>query len=106
MAIITKIIADFQTRITAKISIGGTSASIKDNVDLDGVTLPDGYYFFTLDGDSGLKEYIYCLKTGTDLTNIYSVSYQGVKTSGVVKEHRYAASIEITNFAQLKLLSD
>lgn len=106
MATITKIIADFQTRLTAKISVGGTSGALQSNLDSDGNALPNGYYFFTLDGDNGLKEYIYCQLTDTILSNIYSVSVQGVKTSGTKREHRFRALIEITNFAQIKLLGE
>ena len=106
MSTITKIIADFQTRLSAQITAGGTSGIISNNFDSDGNVLPDGYYFFTLDGNNSLKEYIYCLKTGTALTNIYSVSCQGVKVSGTKRTHRYAALVGLTNFAQLKLLND
>lgn len=106
MAVITKIIADFQTRLQAKISIGGTTGELQTNLDADGEELPDGYYFLTLDGDNGLKEYIYCLLTGTALSEIYNVSCRGVKTSGTKREHRFRALTEITDFAQIKLLND
>ena len=103
---ITKIIANFSTRLNNKLGVSGTTGELQSNLDLDGEALPTGYYFFTLDGDNSLKEYIYCLKTGNALTNIYSVSSQGVKTAGVKKTHNYNCLVEITNFAQLKLLSD
>ena len=106
MSTISKIIADFSTRLTAQISIGGTSGVLQSNLDADGNALPDGYYFFTLDGNNASKEYIYCLKTGTALSGIYSVSVQGVKTSGTKRVHRYASLVGLTNFDQLKLLND
>lgn len=106
MAQITKIIADFQTRLTGKISVGGTSGELQSNLDEDGEALPNGYYFFTIDGDNALKEYIFCQLTGSALSGIYSVSCQGVKTEGVIREHRFGSLIEITNFGQIKLLND
>lgn len=106
MSTITKIVADFQTRLSTKISIGGTSGILQSNLDADGNALPNGYYFLTLDGDNALKEYIFCQLTGNALSNIYSVSVQGVKTSGTIREHRFSCLVELTNFAQIKLLND
>jgi len=106
MTKIANIIADFETQLAYKIAIGEKSCSIQNNIDNDGVTLPNGYYYFTLDGGSNEKEHIYCLLTGKNLTDIKSVSRQGVKTEGVTREHRYGASVGITNFATIRYIND
>lgn len=114
MATRTYIAGDFDTRLASQINVGGTSGALISNVDADNHAIPDGYYFFTIDGGNALKEYIYCLLTTNvalgittyDLTNIYSVSVQGVQTVGTVRVHRYSATVEITNFANLFLANN
>jgi len=106
MTKIANIVADFETQLAYKIAIGEKSCSIQNNIDNDGVTLPNGYYYFTLDGGSNEKEHIYCKLTGKNLTDIKSVSRQGVKTEGVTREHRYGASVGITNFATIRYIND
>lgn len=104
--LLTKLAADFTTQLAAAISIGGTTGTLLSQTDDDGNTLPDGVYVFTLDGSSSNKEYIRCTKTGTALTSIQSLSRQGALTSGVVRAHRIGASVSITDWAQLKYLTD
>lgn len=106
MSTITKIIAGFNTTLAEKASVGATSIRLFNNKDLDGNQLPNGYYTFTLDGNNALKEFVYGLLTDTVVTEVQSVSFQGVKTSGTKREHRYNASVSLTNFAHLKLLND
>ena len=106
MTKIANIIADFETQLAYKIAAGEKSCSIQNNIDNDGVTLPNGYYYFTLDGGSNKKEHIYCKLTGKNLTEIESVSRQGVRTEGVAREHRYDSSIGITNFATIRYIND
>lgn len=101
-----KIIADFQTSLATTISIGGTSGTLVSNTDDDGVTLPNGRYFFTIDGGNTFKEHISCTLTGKEMTDICSVSRQGVETSGAVKSHRVGATIIITDFAHIKKLNN
>ncbi|MBM3204883.1 hypothetical protein FJZ48_02810, partial [Candidatus Uhrbacteria bacterium] len=103
---LAKIVADFRTSLATKIAVGGTSATLQSITDDDLVVLPNGTYFFTLDGDSSKKEHIVCTLTGTALTNIKSVSRQGVQTVGVVREHRVGASVVITDFAHIRYLND
>lgn len=100
------IVADFKTSLAAKITVGSTTGSIQNNLDDDGVVLPTGKYYFTLDADSSVKEHITCTLTGKNLTNIKSVSRQGVETVGVVREHRIGASVSITDFAHIKTIND
>ena len=103
---LAKIIADFQTSLATTISIGGVSGTLVSNTDDDGKTLPNGRYFFTIDGGNAFKEHISCTLTGKEMTDIYSVSRQGVETSGAVKSHRVGATIIITDFAHIKKLND
>jgi len=98
---IKKLLADFRTSLSAKISAGGTSGSIQNNLDDDGVILPTGSYYFTLDADNAQKEHIRATLTAKNLTDIYSVSRQGVETSGTVREHRIGATVSITDFAHI-----
>ena len=103
---LAKIIADFQTSLATTIAVGGTSGTLVSNTDDDGVTLPNGRYFFTIDGGNTFKEHISCTLTGKEMTDIHSVSRQGVETSGAVKSHRVGATIIITDFAHIKKLND
>lgn len=101
-----KIIADFRTSLAVKMSVGATTGTLQSATDDDGVSLPAGTYYFTIDGDNSQKEHIKCSLSGTALTSVYSVSRQGVKTSGAVREHRIGASVTITNFAHIKEIAD
>jgi hypothetical protein len=104
--VVPKIVADFTTQLSTALAVGGTTASIALNVDDDGVTLVDGFYYFTLDGASSAKECISCTKTGTSLSAIKSVSRQGIETSGVVRAHRIGCSVVITDWATYKSYID
>lgn len=95
------IIADFTTTLASALSIGGTTATLSSATDDDGVALPTGRYFLTLDGSNSSKEHISCTLTGTALTNIKTVSRQGVETAGVLRVHRIGASVSITDFAHI-----
>jgi len=101
-----KILSDFTTQLAAKIAVGGTTGTLQSNTDDDGITLPDGQFYFTLDGNNSQKEHIQCQKTGTALTAIYSVSRQGALASGVVREHRVGCSVVITDFLHIKAMND
>lgn len=95
------IIADFTTQLASELAVGGTTATLSSATDDDGVALPSGRYFFTLDGANSKKEHISCDLVGTALTNIKTVSRQGVETAGVLRKHRIGASIGITDFAHI-----
>lgn len=100
------ILADFTTQLSSEISVGGTTATLASNLDDDGVALPNGLVYLTLDGSNSSKEHIQAVKTGTSLASIMSVSRQGVLTSGSVRKHRIGASVAITDFATIKYLTD
>lgn len=100
-SLLAVICADFTTQLATEISVGGTTATLSSATDDDGVALPAGRYFFTIDGANSSKEHISCTLSGTSLTSIKSVSRQGVETSGVARKHRIGASVTITDFAHI-----
>lgn len=100
------ILADFQTTLSTEIAIGGTTATLSSATDDDGVALPSGRYFFTLDNSNSTKEHISCDLVGTALTNIKSLSRQGVETTGTVRKHRIGASVTLTDFGHIKFIND
>lgn len=100
------ILADFTTSLSTKLDVGGTSATLVSATDDDGVALPAGVYFFTLDGNNSQKEHIVCTLSGTSITGIYSVSRQGVETSGVARVHRIGCTVSITDFGHIKFIND
>lgn len=100
-----KIIADFTTQLATKLTVGLTTATLQSATDDDGVAIPNGHYFFTLDGSNSRKEHIACTVVGTAVTAIKSVSRQGVETVGVLREHRVGASVTITDFAHIKKIN-
>ncbi len=105
-SLLAKIIGDFNTQLATKLAVGGTSATLASATDDDGVALPAGRYFFTIDGDNSNKEHISCSLSSTALTSIKSVSRQGVETSGVVRVHRIGATVVITDFKHIKAIND
>lgn len=103
---LAKIIADFRTTLATEIAVGGTSATLQSATDDDGVALPTGTYFFTIDGENSQKEHIVCTCTAGALTSISTVSRQGVQASGVLRKHRIGATVTITDFAHIMYIND
>ena len=106
MSTLPKIVADLTLQLAVKIAIGGTTGTLSSNVDDDGVTLPDGLFYFTFDGNNAQREHVSCTKTGTALTAIKTVSRQAVETLGVLREHRVGATVVMTDFATYKAYVD
>lgn len=103
------IIADFKTSLAAKITVGGTTGTLLSATDDDGVVLPNGKYFFTIDGDNSSKEHISCDLVGTTkaITNIKTVARgTGIETAGTLREHRIGATVTITDFAHIKKINN
>lgn len=96
---IPKVVADFETTLSGKVSAGATTATLQSGVDSDGNTLADGLYSFTIDrSNSSLKEHFVAdLASGTALTNVQSVDRRGNLTSGFARDHRAGANIIISN---------
>lgn len=100
------ILADFTTSLAGAMAVGATSATLQSATDDDGVALVTGTYYFTLDGSNSSKEHIRCTLTGTALTSIYSISRQGVATSGCARAHRLGATVTLTDFAHLLVINN
>lgn len=103
---LTTIIADFQTQLASKIAVGATSMVLQSALDDDGTSLPSGEYCFTIDKNNSSKEYLVGTLSGSAVTALKNVTRQGVQASGAVREHRTGATIEITDFADLKYIGD
>lgn len=101
-----KIIADFETQLATAISVGTTSFTLSSATDDDGVALPAGLYYFTVDNSSTQKEYLAGTLSGVSVTAVLSVSRQGAETSGAVRAHRIGASVILTDFATYKKYMD
>lgn len=106
---LSRIVSDFETQISvAAIAIGATSFKIQSVVDLDGETLSDGIYCFTLDRDSTAnKEYLIGqLTTATKtVSSVSSVDRQGNLTANVQKAHRIGANVIISDHSILAAIS-
>lgn len=100
------ILADFTTNLASALAVGATSATLQSATDDDGVALPNGTYFFTLDGENSSKEHIVCTLAGTAISGISSVSRQGVETSGVVRSHRIGATVSLTDFGHILFMNN
>lgn len=101
-----KIIADFETQLATALAIGGTSFTLASATDDDGVAIPNGLYYFTVDNGTSNKEYLAGTVAGTAVTSVLSVSRQGVETSGAARAHRVGASVIMTDFATYKKYMD
>jgi hypothetical protein len=100
------ILADFTTNLAASIQIGGSTATLQSATDDDGIALPAGRYFFTLDGENSNKEHFSCNLSGISLTNLNSISRQGIETPGAVRPHRIGCTVSLTDFAHIKYIND
>jgi len=101
-----QIIADFETQLSTAIAVGATSFSLVSATDDDGVALPNGLYYFTIDNGQSNKEYVAGTLSGTSVTGVLNVTRQGTEASGTVRAHRVGASVLITDFATYKKYID
>lgn len=106
---ITKIVANFETQLGSTLAVSAVTGYLKTPVvDDDGVTLPDGKYVMTVDLGNTKEEHILFDLIGSTgvISNIKSVSRQGVETIGCVRQHRSGAKVTLTNFANLLYVSN
>lgn len=96
-----KVAADFSQSLFSSVLAGATTATLNSAKDADGNTLASGKYCLTIDIDASTKEYIIADLVGTALTNIQSLSRQGVVTTGFAVYHRTGASVTISDWAVL-----
>lgn len=105
--LLTKIIADFSTTLTAKTAVGATTATLTSGLDADGVQLPTATYGFTIDRNNANKEYFTATLTGSSLTNIKTVTRgTGAGTAGLVNTHRKGAEVIISDWVAMKRMLD
>lgn len=97
-----KIIADFETQLATALAVGGTSFTLSSATDDDGVALPTGKYYFTIDNGTSQKEYVVGTLTGTSVASVSNVTRQGSESSGVDRAHRVGASVIMTDFLTYK----
>lgn len=97
-----EVIADLDLSLAAAVSVGATTATLTSAVDGNGVAIPAGKYGFTIDGDNSSKEFMVCDLSGTTLTNVQSITVQGVATSGFAQYHRQGAVVTITDWVIFK----
>lgn len=105
---LSRIASDFETQLSGAISVGGTSFTIQSVLDVDGGTLSDGIYCFTIDRDStGAKEYLIGQLTNATKTvsSISSVGRQGVLTANAQRAHRIGANVIISDHSILSAIS-
>lgn len=107
-SILGKIAANFETTLATKAANAATTATLASVTDKDGVAIPNGTYFFTINQGKTNEEHIKCTLTGTALSAIQHVSRQGTFTSGIsaTNGHRAGSSVKLTDFANLKLITD
>lgn len=105
---LTKVIANFETSIAAKLANGATSGVLTSATDKNGVILPTAKYCMVIDRGTGDEEHLLFDLTGNAMTNIVSVSRQGVQTSGVqsLNGHRAGSKCYLTDFVNLKIIVD
>ena len=97
-----KIVADFETQLATALSVGDTSFTLASATDDDGVSLPAGKYYFTIDNGTSQKEYVVGTVSGASVTSVSNVTRQGTESSGVDRAHRVGASVIISDFLTYK----
>lgn len=105
---ITTVVANFKTQIAVTIGVGSTTGAIKAPVvDSDGVQLVNGKYVMVVNlGESNEEHLIFDLVGLTGImSNIVSISRQGVETVGALQQHRVGAKVVLTNYANLLYMS-
>jgi len=100
---IRKVVADFNTSLSTKISAGDTTFTLSSATDDSSVVLADGQYCFTINNGSSNKEYLVGTLDGSTkiVTAVSTVTRQGVETSGAVNEHRVGSPVIISDFTAI-----
>lgn len=105
---LTKVVANFETSLATKLANGATSGALTSITDKNSVALPAGKYCMIVDRGTGDEEHLLFDLSGTAMSNIVSVSRQGVQTSGVqnLNGHRAGSKCYLTDFVNLKVIVD
>lgn len=105
---VSRICSDYESQLSGAIAVGATSFTIQSVLDVDGNTLSDGIYAFTIDRDStGAKEYLIGQLTASTKTvsSISSVGRQGALTANAQRSHRIGANVIISDHSILAAIS-
>lgn len=105
---LTKVVANFETSLAAKLANGATSGALTSITDKNGVSLPASRYCMIIDRGTGDEEHLVFDLSGTAMANIFSISRQGVQTAGVqnLNGHRAGSKCYLTDFVNLKIIVD
>ena len=105
---LTKVVANFETSLATKLANGATSGALTSITDKNSVALPAGKYCMIVDRGTGDEEHLLFDLSGTAISNIFSVSRQGVQTAGVqnINGHRAGSKCYLTDFVNLKVIVD
>jgi hypothetical protein len=105
---LTKVVANFETSLATKLANGATSGALTSITDKNGINLPSGKYCMIIDRGTGDEEHLLFDLSGTAISNVISVSRQGVQTVGVqnLNGHRAGAKGYLTDFVNLKIIVD
>lgn len=105
---LTKVVANFETSLATKLANGATSGALTSITDKNSVALPAGKYCMIVDRGTGDEEHLVFDLSGTAMSNIFSVSRQGVQTAGVqnLNGHRAGSKCYLTDFVNLKIIVD
>ncbi len=105
---LTKVVANFETSLATKLANGAVSGALTSVTDKNSVVLPAGKYCMIVDRGTGDEEHLVFDLSGTAISNIFSVSRQGVQTAGVqnINGHRAGSKCYLTDFVNLKIIVD
>ena len=97
----------FETTLASKISSSATSMTLTSGTDKSGDNL-SGYICFTIDEGTASEEFVCGTTSGTAVTSMI----RGIdpvdgdlEVTALKKEHRRGASVKVTNYPQLGILS-
>lgn len=105
---LTKVVANFETSLATKLANGAVSGALTSITDKNGVNLPSAKYCMIVDRGTGDEEHLLFDLAGTSISNIYSVSRQGIQMVGVqnLNGHRAGSKCYLTDFVNLKIIVD
>ncbi len=105
---LTKVVANFETSLATKLANGATAGALTSIVDKNGVNLPNAKYCMIVDRGTGDEEHLLFDLAANAMSNIMSVSRQGVLIAGVqnLNGHRAGAKCYLTDFMNLKIIVD
>lgn len=106
-ATIPKVVAVFETTLASKISSSATSMTLTSGTDKAGNSI-SGYMCFVLDEGTASEEFVCGTASSTSVTGMI----RGIdpvdgdlEVSSLKKEHRRGASVKVTNYPQLAIIS-